>query len=363
MKRNFRKIFPWTLLVFGISILILWNLSLAGQWVNPKLIVGDPMIARLQQGRMQLTPMEKEEIKKYGYTALELMTYVDINADPGQDNEAFFQSTKLDPMGIIQISENLERIKYFYKNPLALLTYDAIKPGEMKHKEMGMIIYPSGSKGLGWLNFNYLNSEKNQKERYEWSWNNKLRRFRRGVAQNRQDKVYGTDFTLDDDIIREPWEEDHRILGEDAFEGHECFVIEGKHRLKSNYYLSKRVVWAEKNDFLDLHEEQFDRKGRLFKIFDKKWEQIKPWNYWVIKEWNIMDLSSKSRTIQRSHDWIFDQGYEEKDFSLKLLTAEKLWRQPKDSLPFMEKASELPPEPKVRREFWNKIGVKPVMVK
>jgi hypothetical protein len=48
-------------------------------WVNPKIVVGDPMKARLQQGRKELTSLEKEEIARYGYTGLEIMTYVYAN--------------------------------------------------------------------------------------------------------------------------------------------------------------------------------------------------------------------------------------------------------------------------------------------
>jgi len=68
--------------IICLFIFFVPDISHCGRWVNPKDIIKDPMLARLQQGRTELTDKEEKEIKEYGYTGLELITYVDINSRP-----------------------------------------------------------------------------------------------------------------------------------------------------------------------------------------------------------------------------------------------------------------------------------------
>ena len=129
--------------------------------------------------------------------------------------------------------------------------------------------------------------------------------------------------------------------------------------LDPDYYLGKRVSWIEKAHFLVLHEEQFDRQGRLFLVMDREWQQIKPWNYWALMVWDMLTLNLKTRTFYESSDWRFDQGFKESEFTLAELEKNRLWREFKTIPSMAVKASDLPPPPKVRWEFWDKIGIKP----
>jgi len=198
--------------------------------------------------------------------------------------------------------------------------------------------------------------------RKAWVWLPKLRKIRENPIEKPDDNWYlGAVWTFDDFWHREPWEEEHKILGEDELKGKKCLVVESR-SLHPGYYLDKRLTWVELENFLDLHEEQFNKEGKLFKIYDKEWKQIPPWNYWVIKEWNAIDLASKSRTLYQTHDWLFDQELKERDFQAELMSAEDVWRTPKEHLQEVAKPSDLPPKPEIRWEFWSKIGVKPLVV-
>lgn len=319
------------------------------------------MIARLQQGRKELTPRERKEIEKYGYTGLEIMTYVDDNADPGQDFDVFQRLIFADAGGHLRIAEMLLRQKHYYRDNLAILTQDGIKPGEVEHKRFAIFLYPEDDAGNAALGYRYMRSEKVYRGREAWIWSNKLRRIRRFTTLAREDQWMGSDITYEDLMDREPWEEDHTIIGEDPVKDHECLVIESRNRVNPEYYLSKRVTWVEKTSFLDVHEEQFDKRGKLFKIIDKDWQQIKPWNYWVGWQWNVIVLGSKHRTLYQSYDWIFDQDFKNDQFSRDALGREKVWREAK-SPPRINDVSKLLPEPKIRWEFWNKIGIKPEVI-
>lgn len=343
-----------------IFLFSLCNLSLAAQWINPKDLIGNPDLARLQQGRKELTPKEKEEIKKYGFTGLELMTYVHANKESYRDFDMVVRLTTINASGIIQVKEVIHRWRYCLENYNVKLTLKGIKPGNKEYQRRAFLLLPPEDKGNTFMFTTYVKSRDMYKEQRLWSRPATLRRIRRGSAPNRQDKARGTDMTSDDlGIIRQPWEENYRILGKDSLRGVDCLVVEGKMWFVPDYYLSKRVIWIQKRNFLDIHEEQFDKKGRLFKIMDKEWVQVKPWNYWETKTWYMVDLSSRSKTFEQHYEWIFDQGLTEEDFSIKTLMRDHPWRLPKNPPPFIEKVSDFPSDPQVRWEFWNRLGIKP----
>src|SRR3989337_1551164 len=127
-------------IVLLLVLLFSQSLLYAGEWKNPKDIIGDPIVVRLQQGKKELTLEEKGEIKKYGYTGLEIMTYVMCNRDPGQDNEIFFKNVLINSSGSMQIQDLIRRTKYYYKDYRARLIYDGIKPGDIVQKRAGIYL-------------------------------------------------------------------------------------------------------------------------------------------------------------------------------------------------------------------------------
>jgi hypothetical protein len=332
----------------------------ASTWRNPKEVIGDPNLARLHQGRKELTQEEKADLKKYGYTGLELMTYIHVNQKPGtQDYDLFYRHASVDNTGILRATILNRRWKYYYKDYRALLTYDGVKPGDVIHKRPGFVMEPNKERGTTFLNVGYLRSKDHYKEETANIRPISLKRVRSSVGPDKQRKFHGTDTTTDDWVARQPWEENHRILGEDTFNGQPCLVVESKMWFIPQYYLSRRVVWVEKENFLDLHEEQFDTQGKLFKILEKTWERHKPTGYWVRKRWNVIDLSTHSRSVEDTFGWLIDQGLDEKYFSLQIMENENPWRNlPSDTPAHLEKPSDLPPVPEAKQDFWQRLGQK-----
>lgn len=194
------------------------------------------------------------------------------------------------------------------------------------------------------------------------NWGPGSRKVIRYTVNPRDNPWVGMELTMDDFRWRKPWEEDHQILGEDRLKGKRCWVVESRYRLKPDYYLQKRVSWVEAENFLDLHEEQFDRRGKLFKVIDNHWVQISPWNYWVRKDRYFYNLATQARSLIQSFEWIFDQGIDEALFNPMALHFNLIWREPKNSIPPIKDLSQFPPPPSVRWEFWRKWGEKPEVV-
>lgn len=332
---------------------------LADSWINPRQGIGDPWLARLQQGRKELTPGEKEDLGKYGYTGLEVMTYLDANKEPGRDSEAFYRATKARADGSIEIREELRKRKYYRKDYRANLTYEGIQPGGIWCKRYGITLYPPDTRGQAWIANMFLRSEKFSEFEEGWTRFLDLRRPKRYVIKPGDSSWVGSEMTMDDYRWRRPWEEDHRVLGEERYGGHDCLVIESRHRLKPNYYLSKRVSWVDREIFVDYHEEQFDRQDRLFKISENTWVRVPPWNYLVRERRHFYNLLTRNAFLMESFGWILDQGLREQDFARGALNREIPWRSPQNSPPFFQKASALPAPPEVQRSFWERLGLHP----
>ncbi len=342
--------------IICLFIFFVPDISHCGQWVNPKDLIKDPVLARLQQGRTELTNREEKEIRRYGYTGLELITYVDINTRPDRCWDRFERAVIVTAGGHINVYEWLSKEKYCYKDPASLLTLDDIKPGDIMAKTAGIYLSPPGRRYTGWLYYIYLTSEeKHIKDKEGWQWIHNLRRYRRCPTTTKDHHWLGSVLCYDEVfLLRRPWEEDHTIMGEDIYNGNECLVVESRNRIDPDYYLSKRITWIEKKNFLDLHEEQFDKKGRRALIMDKLWVQTKPLNYWVRAQWNCADLVTKRRIVIRSYDWRFEQRFDDGEFLPATMGKEYFWRKARD-LPPVKHISDLPPEPQIRWEFWNKL--------
>jgi hypothetical protein len=355
MRKGFTRVLLLALCVAMVPPLV------AQEARNPKALIGDPWIARLQQGRKELTEREKKDLERTGFTGLELMTYVHVHKRPGEkDSEHFRWVRATDVGGIIQTTMHSVREKHYFKSHRALLTQEGIKPGDVEFKRMGFYFFPLVNRGDTYLQAALYKSPKDYKPSLGHYRPFSLRRVRSIIVPDKPTTYYGAQETHDDFYAREPWEEEHQVVGEDACGTKGCFVVESKNWFVRSPYYSRRVTWVDKESFLDVHEEQFDPKGKLFKVMDKEWELHASGN-WVNKLWIVLDVASGKKSVENKLEWEFDQGLSEADVSLRMLDKDDPWRAPKVLLPPIEKASDLPPDPQVRWDFWQKRGERPVL--
>lgn len=73
---------------------------------------------------------------------------------------------------------------------------------------------------------------------------------------------------------------------------------------KPAYYISKRILWIDKKELLIVREEQYDRKGELWKILETGWlDKKKKYaprepdiHYWTRVLWNIWNIKDSHKT-------------------------------------------------------------------
>lgn len=344
----------------GAAFLFLTVLFIAPRgeaWTNPRDAIGNRESVRLQQGRRELTAEEKKEIEMYGVTGLEVMSYVKLRQIPGDDFDAFYIETSLDTTGVVERWVGNMRWKWSVEDPLSRLGVGKLPPDQVMVKRMVKTHYPSKIRGSSGMNSFFFKSKQDYKREKRVIRDINLKRVRSISAPDKSDKFFGLDVTWDDWFVREPWEENHRIIGEDTLNGVPCLVIESKNWFTPNYYLSRRVVWVDRERFLDRHEEQFDHGGLLFKIINKEWRVLDS-GHFVWTRWHTVDLATQTKSMEETADWRVDSHLKEEDFSPRLLETETIWREPKDLPAVVRKASDFPPDPKVKEDFWGKIGAK-----
>ena len=128
MKSGFKRK-SWLLFLSVLFFLILPMTINAGQWINPKEFYKDDLdLVRNPRDKKGLTDLEKEEIKKYGVTALELMTYLYYNQETGDKNrDAHDRWYKITAGKKVFRTDFLDRFINEYKDKKELIR---IKPGD-----------------------------------------------------------------------------------------------------------------------------------------------------------------------------------------------------------------------------------------
>ena len=125
-KQKLRLIFLSALSIFFIFTFA----AHAGQWINPKEYYKDNLdLVRNPKDKKELTETEKHEIKKYGFTGLELMTYLFYNKETGLlDRDSFDRFYNITPDKKIFRTDFLDRFHSEYKSKTDLVK---LSPGDI----------------------------------------------------------------------------------------------------------------------------------------------------------------------------------------------------------------------------------------
>ncbi|HIC91519.1 MAG TPA: outer membrane lipoprotein-sorting protein [Syntrophaceae bacterium] len=266
-------------------------------------------------------------------------------------------SIQVDARGYIRQNAALRKRKNYFDNYVQVLDYTdkKLKVGEPRNKDIVFVVYPPALRGMAVLDWKYKQSPKKYKAVDFWLYLPSLKNVRRLATGDRADGFAGGDMTYDDIFSLEPFDETHTLIGEDILppgavcpsEPRECYVIKSINK-DPNYYLSKRLRWIDKETFIPWREEQYDRKGYLWVVFEKKMEKIQ--GYTVHTLWNYWNVQRDFRQPVYIFNYKFDQPMSDAEFTHDYLRKEFAWRSPSlKEFPFIKTPDELPPRPPLLR--------------
>ncbi len=267
-------------------------------------------------------------------------------------------SIEVDARGYIRQKPALRRRKNYYGNYGEILDYVSkkLKVGEPRNKDIVFIVHPPALRGMTVLSWKYKQSPEKYKAVDYWLYLPALKNVRRMAMGDRRDGFAGGDMTYDDVISLEPFDETHTLIGEDTLppggvcpsEPRKCYVVKSINK-DPNYYLSKRLRWIDKKTFIPWREEQYDRKGNLKVIFERKMEKIG--DYTVHTQWNYWNIQRNYRQPVFIFDYKFDETISDAEFTHDYLRKEFAWRSPSlKEFPLIKRPDELPPRPPLLRD-------------
>lgn len=264
----------------------------------------------------------------------------------------------------------------FYYNGFAEKLYK-LKPGDIEVKHLLLYNFPPEERGRGLLMWDIKDDPSSRKEQERWIYYTSLRRVRRVMGAEGEDNILEADVTYDDDIMRDTWEHSHRIIGIDTLYeangrtrfmgpngpytkdgGVECYVVLSKPGTpwcdRKGYYLSQWVTWYDRHTFAALRIEQWDKKGNLYKIHIKcydNWEKMAKQprddrDELLRMEWYVWDLDIDHETWARLNPpSTFHIDCPDNIFTVDYMKNQRFWRDDLNNIPRLKSAEEMPPKP------------------
>ncbi len=99
-----------------------------------------------------------------------------------------------------------------------------------------------------------------------WLFVPAINMVRRIAAQDKSSSFVGSDFTYEDVSGRDIEDDTHAMVKEEKFGEKDSYVIKSSPKAQDIDY-SYKISWIDKNNFLPLKEEYYDKKGELYRVF------------------------------------------------------------------------------------------------
>jgi len=168
-------------------------------------------------------------------------------------------------------------------------------------KTVAVVLEPIKDKGIGMLNFEYVDINK---ENEAWLYLSAIGKVKRLVANSDDTdgngSFFGSEFSVEDMTIRKTNDYTYNLINEETYDERPVWVIESiptKSRSKKSKY-GKIVSWVDQERYLILKEDLYDHKGKLCKQQTRRdIQQID--NVWVVKTTTMNNLSSQRVSVMK----------------------------------------------------------------
>ena len=178
-------------------------------------------------------------------------------------------------------------------------------------KQILWFLSPADDKGISYLKIEH----KNQDDEIRL-WLPELKKIRRISSNKKADSFMGSDLSYEDMTSRQMEDYSLKIVQDDAkIDAKICYILESSpNGIDSEY--SKHVTWVEKDTYLPLKEESYDKNNKLLKFKTFKYSLID--SFYLISEIFVENIQKKSNTklvfsnLRINRD-IKDQLFQEKN--------------------------------------------------
>jgi outer membrane lipoprotein-sorting protein len=179
-------------------------------------------------------------------------------------------------------------------------------------REKGLIVHFVGPRYAAGVTLNmrikpYMDDDR-------WLYFPEAKLVRRVFASDKYSNFMGTDYTYYDLSERESDEENHKLLRIEEFQGAPCYVVETTPKDPKDDFYARKVTWVDKDRFVKLRIQYYDKQGKLKKQYDPaNWQQIA--GIWtpmrlVMEDFVALHRTTIERTNVRYNKGIKDDFFE-----------------------------------------------------
>lgn len=180
-------------------------------------------------------------------------------------------------------------------------------------KQLIRFTSPADIEGTGFLSF-----EKEDEVTEQFLYLPALRRTRRIVSSQKDQRFVNTDFTYEDMERRRVEDYTHMISGEEKKQGRDCRILESRPKAKAKSQYSLIKSWVSQEIYVPLFVEYYSKKEKLIKQYSvAKLEKIQ--GIWTEIEVVMIDLYREHRTLIKVKDIKYNSNLPDDTFTRRNL--------------------------------------------
>jgi outer membrane lipoprotein-sorting protein len=143
------------------------------------------------------------------------------------------------------------------------LTMLRLNKGDKGEQKYYMYFHrPADVRGMSFMVWKYTGKDDDR-----WLYIPAIKLVKRIAADDKNSSFVGSDFSYEDISGRDLKDDTHTLKGEESVNGKAVYVLESVPREPKSAYYSRKVAWIDKETFLPLKEEYYDKRGKLYKTF------------------------------------------------------------------------------------------------
>jgi len=194
-----------------------------------------------------------------------------------------------------------------------LLEMDTLEVKGDGDKSLSIFDSPRDVKGTALLSFSHALEPDEQ-----WLYLPALKRVKRISSSNKSGPFLGSEYAFEDLTSFEVPKYKYNYLRDEVLGGKDCFVIELYPKYAESGY-TRQIIWIEKERYIPLKTEFYDRKNALLKTLEFKGYKQYLNQYWRADELLMTNHQNGKSTSLLSENFRFRSGLTDRDFDQNTL--------------------------------------------
>jgi len=180
-------------------------------------------------------------------------------------------------------------------------------------KSLTVFDKPRDVKGTAFLSYSHTTGADDQ-----WLYMPALKRVKRISSRNKSGPFMGSEFAFEDFSSFELNKYRYNFLGEEQLAGKDCYKVE-QFPMDENSGYTRRVVWVDKEEYLEQQVEFYDRKNSLLKTLTYTGYKQHPGDFWRAESMNMINHQNGKSTELKWLNYTFNTGLTDNDFNRNAL--------------------------------------------